>query len=51
MVSKYNVEIDAIYSPPAASAVQIIRKTTLVLTVTDFDLDVTPSLHGERTRI
>jgi proteasome lid subunit RPN8/RPN11 len=42
LVSKYDVEIDAIYSPPAASAVQIIRKTTLVLTVTDFDLAVTP---------
>ena len=43
LVSKYDVEIDAIYSPPAASAVQIIRKTTLVLTVTDFDLTVTPA--------
>jgi hypothetical protein len=37
------VEIDAVYSPPAASAVQIVRVTTLVLTVTDFDLTVTPS--------
>lgn len=43
LVQKYNVEIDATYSPPAASAVQIVRKTTLVLTVTDFDLTVTPS--------
>jgi len=43
MVTKYDVEIDAIYSPPTASAIQIIRKTTLVLTVTDFDLDVTPT--------
>jgi len=43
LVQKYNVEIDAVYSPPAASAVQIVRVTTLVLTVTDFDLTVTPS--------
>jgi proteasome lid subunit RPN8/RPN11 len=42
MVTKYDVEIDAVYSPPSASAIQIIRRTTLVLTVTDFDLDVTP---------
>lgn len=42
-VQKYDIEIDAVYSPPAASAVQIIRRTTLVLTVTDFDLDVTPN--------
>jgi proteasome lid subunit RPN8/RPN11 len=43
LVQKYNVEIDAVYSPPSASAVQIVRKTTLVLTVTDFDLAVTPA--------
>ena len=43
LVQKYDVEIDAVYSPPAASAVQIVRVTTLVLTVTDFDLTVTPS--------
>jgi hypothetical protein len=43
LVQKYDVEIDAVYSPPAASAIQIIRKTTLVLTVTDFDVTVTPS--------
>jgi hypothetical protein len=42
-VQKYTLEIDAVYSPPAASAVQIVRRTTLVLTVTDFDVDVTPS--------
>jgi len=48
-VSKYPLEIDAVYSPPGASAVQIIRRTTLVLTVTDFDLDVTPSyLESQR---
>jgi len=48
-VSKYSLEIDAVYSPPGASAVQIIRKTTLVLTVTDFDLDVTPNyLESQR---
>jgi len=48
-VSKYNLEVDAVYSPSGASAVQIIRKTTLVLTVTDFDLDVTPSfLESQR---
>jgi hypothetical protein len=43
LVSKYNVEIDAIYSSPVASAVQIIRKTILVMTITDFDLIVTPA--------
>jgi proteasome lid subunit RPN8/RPN11 len=42
-VQKFNLEIDAVYSPPGASAVQIVRKTTLVLTVTDFDLDITPT--------
>jgi proteasome lid subunit RPN8/RPN11 len=43
LVQKYEVEIDAVYSPPSASSVQIVRRTTLVLTVTDFDLTVTPS--------
>jgi len=43
LVQRYTVDIDAIYSPPAASAVQIVRKTVLVLTITDFTLDVTPS--------
>jgi proteasome lid subunit RPN8/RPN11 len=43
LVQKYDVEIDAVYSPPSASSVQIVRKTILVLTVTDFDLTVTPS--------
>jgi len=43
LVQKYEMEIDAIYSPLGASAVQIIRRTTLVLTVTDFDLDVSPA--------
>jgi proteasome lid subunit RPN8/RPN11 len=43
LVRKYNLEIDAVYSPPGASAVQIIRRTTLVLTVTDFTMDVFPN--------
>lgn len=37
---KYDIEIDAIY---AVHAVQIIRSTTLQLTVTDFDVDVSPT--------
>lgn len=49
IVRKYEMEIDAVYSPPGASAVQIMRSTTLVLTVTDFDLDVSPSyLESQR---
>ncbi len=40
LVSDYEVEVDAVYSPPGVSAVQIIRKTTLVLTVTDFDFEL-----------
>ena len=43
LVQSYNMEIDATYSPPGASAVQIIRRTTLVLTVTDFIMDVHPN--------
>jgi len=43
LVREYAVEIDAVYSPPSLSSVQIVRKTTLVLTVTDFDFDITPT--------
>jgi len=49
LVQKYELEIDAVYSPPGASAVQIVRKATLVLTVTDFELDVSPNyLESQR---
>jgi proteasome lid subunit RPN8/RPN11 len=40
VVSKYDIEIDAIYS---VHAVQIIRSTTLELTLTDIDIDVSPT--------
>jgi proteasome lid subunit RPN8/RPN11 len=40
LVARTEVEVDAVYSPPGVSAVQIVRKVTLVLTVTDFILDV-----------
>ena len=43
LVQKYDIEIDATYSPTGASAIQIIRRMTLVLTVTDFDISVTPT--------
>jgi hypothetical protein len=43
LVQKFNLEVDAVYSPPGASAVQIIRRTTLVLTTTDFTMDVYPN--------
>jgi len=43
LVQKYDIEIDAIYSPTGASAIQIIRTMTLVLTVTDFEINVAPS--------
>jgi hypothetical protein len=39
IAQKYDIEIDAVY---AARAVQIIRSTTLSLTVTDFEIDVNP---------
>ena len=42
LVQKYIVEIDAVYSPSGGSSVQIIRRLTLVLTVTDFAMSVTP---------
>ena len=42
LVTDFEVEIDAVYSPPGVSAVQIIRSTILKMTVTDFDLDVAP---------
>jgi hypothetical protein len=38
--NKYDIEIDAVY---AVHAVQIIRSTTLRLTLTDVDIDVTPT--------
>lgn len=38
--SKYDIEIDAVY---AVHAVQIVRSTVLELTVTDFDVDVSPT--------
>ena len=40
IVRKYDIEVDAVY---AVHAVQIIRSTTLELTVTDFDVDVSPT--------
>jgi hypothetical protein len=43
LARRYDIEVDATYSPATGSAVQIIRSITLVLTVTDFDFDVTPS--------
>lgn len=43
LISQDEVEIDAVYSPPGVSSVQVIRSTTLVLTVTDFEIDVTPT--------
>jgi proteasome lid subunit RPN8/RPN11 len=43
LVQKYEMEIDAVYSPAGASAVQIVRTTTLVLTITDFDFDISPT--------
>jgi hypothetical protein len=49
LVSNFEVEIDAVYSPPGVSAVQIIRSTTLKMTVTDFDFDVSPIYVEVRT--
>jgi hypothetical protein len=43
LARRYEIEVDAVYTPATGSAVQIIRPMTLVLTVTDFDFDVTPS--------
>jgi len=43
LISQDEVEIDAVYSPPGVSSVQVVRSMTLVLTVTDFELDVTPT--------
>jgi proteasome lid subunit RPN8/RPN11 len=40
VVSKYDIEVDAVY---AVHAVQIIRSTTLELTLTDIDIDVQPT--------
>jgi len=40
IVSKYDIEVDAVY---AVHAVQIIRSTTLELTLTDIDIDVEPT--------
>jgi len=43
LISQDEVEIDAVYSPPGVSSVQVVRSMTLVLTVTDFEMSVTPS--------
>jgi len=43
LVQRYSVEIDAVYSPVSLSSIQVIRRTNLVLTVTDFDLTVSPT--------
>jgi proteasome lid subunit RPN8/RPN11 len=40
LVSKYDIEVDAVY---AVHAVQIIRATTLELTLTDIDITVSPT--------
>lgn len=43
LVQRYSVEIDAVYSPVAFSSIQVIRRTNLILTVTDFALTVSPT--------
>jgi len=43
LVQRYLVEIDAVYSPVSLSSIQVIRRTNLVLTVTDFGLTVSPT--------
>ena len=44
LVTKYNVEVDAIYSPIGSPGISITRAMTLVLTTTDFTLTVVPTL-------
>ncbi len=43
LARRFEIEVDAVYTPATGSAVQIIRPIILVLTVTDFDFDVTPA--------
>ena len=43
IAQKYSVEIDAVYAPSGGTSVQVTRPLTLVLTVTDFAVTVTPS--------
>jgi hypothetical protein len=43
LVQKYSIEVDAMYSPVSLSSIQVIRRTNLILTVTDFELQVAPS--------
>ncbi len=40
---RYEVTVEADYTPPNAPAVHITRDITLVLTVTDFDFTISPS--------
>jgi hypothetical protein len=46
IVQKYDVEVDAIYS---VGAIQVIRATTLELTVTDFGIGVEPGSQEAKT--
>ena len=52
LFSRAEVEIDAVYVPPGGGAIQIIRSTTLILTVTDFDMEVfsppVPEVHPDK---
>jgi hypothetical protein len=52
LVSGAEVEIDAVYIPPGGGAIQIIRSSMLILTVTDFALDVfsppVPEVHPDK---
>lgn len=42
LVQRYPVEIDATYVPSGATSVQVTRTISLILTVTDFTVAVTP---------
>lgn len=43
LISKYPIEVDAIYAPSTSSSIQVTRALSLVLTVTDFTATVAPS--------
>jgi hypothetical protein len=52
LFSRAQIEVDAVYVPPGGGAIQIIRSTKLILTVTDFALDVisppVPEVHPDK---
>jgi len=52
LVSGAEVEIDAVYIPPGGGAIQIIRSSMLILTVTDFGMGVVsppvPEVHPDK---